>query len=115
MKDAVAHFRLRVRIGERIAVGPGKVDLLEAIDATGSLTAAARALGMSYRRAWLLLDDLNRSLPEGAVESAVGGLNGGGSVLTASGRELVELYRRIETTAARETAPDMERLKSLLI
>lgn len=96
-------------------MGPGKIDLLEAIDATGSLTAGARALGMSYRRAWILLDELNRCLPDGAVESAIGGLNGGGSVLTASGRELLELYRRIESTAARETAPDVKRLKSLLV
>jgi molybdate transport system regulatory protein len=114
VNDAVAHFRLRVRVGETIAVGPGKIDLLEAIAATGSLTAAARALGMSYRRAWILLDELNRCMADGAVESVVGGRNGGGSVLTANGRELLELYRRIESTAERATAPDLDRLKSLL-
>lgn len=114
MSDAVATFRLRVRVGETIAIGPGKIDLLEAIDAAGSLTAAARAIGMSYRRAWMLLDELNRSMREVAVDTAVGGRNGGGSVLTASGRELLELYRRIERTAQRTNAADLHRLKSLL-
>ena len=110
----MAAFRLRIRVGEAVAVGPGKIDLLEAIDAAGSLTAAARAIGMSYRRGWMLLDELNRSMREPAVESLVGGRSGGGSVLTASGRELLELYRRIERTAQQTTATDLDRLKSLL-
>jgi molybdate transport system regulatory protein len=112
--DPVASFRLRVRVGEAIAVGPGKIDLLEAIDATGSLTTAARAIGMSYRRAWMLLDELNRSMREPAVETAAGGRSGGGSVLTASGRELLELYRRIDRTAQAANATDLDRLKRLL-
>lgn len=114
MPDAVATFRLRVRVADAIAVGPGKIDLLEAIDATGSLTTAARAIGMSYRRAWMLLDELNRSMREMAVETAAGGRSGGGSVLTRSGRELVELYRRIERTAQQANATDLDRLKRLL-
>ena len=110
----VAAFRLRVRLGETIAVGPGKIDLLEAIEAAGSLTAAARALGMSYRRAWLLLEELNTSMRMPAVATASGGRNGGGSVLTASGRELLALYRRIEETARSATAADLDRLIRLV-
>lgn len=114
MPDAVASFRLRVRVGDTIAVGPGKIELLEAIAATGSLTTAARAIGMSYRRAWMLLDELNRSMREVAVQTAAGGRHGGGSVLTESGRELLELYRRIESTARRANAADLARLERLL-
>lgn len=110
-----AKFRLRVTTGEAIAIGPGKILLLEAIAETGSITAAAKRLEMSYRRAWLLLDELNRSLRQPAVESAKGGAQGGGSGLTAVGRELVETYRRIEDTAAAACAADIKRLLSLTV
>jgi molybdate transport system regulatory protein len=100
--------------GEVIAIGPGKIDLLEAIDAAGSITAAARRLDMSYRRAWLLLDELNRSLKSPAVESAKGGNAGGGSVLTEAGRHLITLYRRIEATARVANQQDIARLMALL-
>jgi molybdate transport system regulatory protein len=106
----VARFRMRVTAGEAIFVGPGKVSLLEAIRDTRSITAAAKSIGMSYRRAWILVDELNRSLASAAVESATGGERGGGSQLTALGHELVEVYRRIETTATRACAEDIERL-----
>jgi molybdate transport system regulatory protein len=109
----VARFRLRVTAGEAIFVGPGKVALLEAIRDTRSITAAAKSLGMSYRRAWLLVDELNRSLAGTAVESAIGGEHGGGSELTALGVELIDVYRRIETTAARACAKDLARLLEL--
>ena len=109
----VARFRLRVTAGEAIFVGPGKVALLEAIRDTRSITAAAKSLGMSYRRAWLLVDELNRSLASVAVESAIGGERGGGSELTALGCELIDVYRRIEATAARACAKDLGRLLEL--
>ena len=109
----VARFRLRVTAGEAIFVGPGKVALLEAIRDTRSITAAAKSLGMSYRRAWLLVDELNRSLASVAVESAIGGERGGGSELTALGCELIDVYRRIEATAARACAKDIARLLEL--
>lgn len=107
-------FRLRIRQAQRIAVGPGKIELLEAVRDTGSITAAAKRLDMSYRRAWLLLDELNRCLASPAVDSAHGGAQGGGSHLTRTGEELVLLYRRIEQTAASSCAGDIERLKALL-
>lgn len=107
-------FRMRVSVGEAIAVGPGKMALLEAIAATGSITAAAQSLGMSYRRAWLLLDELNRSLHTPAVATSKGGSSGGGSALTETGRQLIELYRRIEATATRACEDDIRRLLGLL-
>jgi len=110
----VATFRLRIAAGASIAIGPGKIALLEAIAQAGSLTAAAKALDMSYRRAWLLLDEINRALSQPAVESTKGGTHGGGSALTGTGRELIALYRRIEQTAHRECAADLHRIFDLL-
>lgn len=107
-------FRMRITHGDVIAVGPGKIALLEAIEATGSITEAAKSLGMSYRRAWLLLDELNRSLRVPAVDSAKGGQLGGGSALTDSGRQVIELYRRIEETAAAACHADIQQLMKLL-
>ncbi len=107
-------FRMRVTQGEVIAVGPGKIALLEAVDKTGSITAAAKSLDMSYRRAWLLLDELNRSLRTAAVDSAKGGTAGGGSVLTREGRELIALYRRIEATAAAACRSDIRKMMNML-
>ncbi|UXH78636.1 winged helix-turn-helix domain-containing protein [Roseateles amylovorans] len=107
-------LRVRLTVGELIAVGPGKIDLLEALDATGSITAAAKSLGMSYRRAWLLIDELNRSLRAPAVATAAGGAQGGGSVLTEDGRTLVRLYRQIEATALQAAAADIQALKQML-
>jgi molybdate transport system regulatory protein len=110
----VSRFRLRVTRGDAIAVGPGKVALLEAVERTGSITAAAKDLGMSYRRAWLLVDEVNHALREPAVESTKGGEGGGVSRLTATGRRMVELYRSIERTAASACKADIARLMALL-
>ena len=94
-----------------LAIGPGKIALLEAIRDTGSITAAARRLGMSYRRAWLLVDETNRCLVGPAVATASGGEKGGGTALTPLGTELVERYRTLE----RETAIAVRRgLRSML-
>jgi len=110
----VPRFRLRITQGDAIAIGPGKIALLEAIAETGSITAAAKQLDMSYRRAWLLLDALNQSLKSPAVDSAKGGQHGGGSMLTDTGRDLVATYRRIEQTAAAASKADIERLLKML-
>jgi molybdate transport system regulatory protein len=107
-------FRLRISKDDDIAVGPGKVDLLEAIAAEGSITAAARKLGMSYRRAWLLVDTMNRAFREPVVETEAGGKRGGGTRLTRTGSEVVQRYRRIEANAARAGAPDILALTRLL-
>jgi molybdate transport system regulatory protein len=79
-----------------LAIGPGKVALLEAIDQTGSITSSAKLLGMSYRRAWLLVDETNRCLVRPAVQTVAGGPRGGGASLTAAGVELVRRYRALE-------------------
>lgn len=107
-------FRMRITDGEAIAVGPGKVALLEALEQTGSITAAAKSLNMSYRRAWLLLDEMNRSLRLPAVESAKGGISGGGSVLTATGRKVIALYRQIEREAEVACQKEIRELMRLL-
>lgn len=109
-----ARFRLRVTTGDEIAIGPGKILLLEAIAETGSLTAAAKRIEMSYRRAWLLLDQLNRSLKKPAVTTAAGGEHGGGSDLTDTGRQLIALYRSIEATAERACATEIRQVVGLL-
>ena len=107
-------FRLRVTRGPDIAVGPGKVELLEAIAKTGSITAAARSLGMSYRRAWLLVDTMNRCFRSPVVEAEVGGKRGGGARLTTRGAEAVRRYRRIEKLATQASAAEMRRLLKLM-
>jgi molybdate transport system regulatory protein len=110
----VARFRLRISLGELTAIGPGKVALLEAIRDQGSLTAAARALGISYRRAWTMLDEINSALQYPAVASAAGGSQGGGSLLTPVGEEVVARYRRIEAEAAAACRDDLRALQALL-
>jgi molybdate transport system regulatory protein len=107
-------FRLRISVGDDIAVGPGKIDLLEAIEATGSITAAAKALGMSYRRAWLLVDTMNRCFESPVVEAEAGGRRGGGTRLTPLGDELVRRYRSLEAKARKATAADLAALAKLL-
>lgn len=107
-------FRLRITAGDAIAIGPGKIALIEAIAKTGSITSAAKSLDMSYRRAWLLLDDLNRSLKKPAVESAKGGEHGGGSHVTEAGLQLIALYRGIEEKAALTCRTEVSRLLRML-
>ena len=107
-------FRLRITAGDAIAIGPGKIALIEAIAKTGSITSAAKSLDMSYRRAWLLLDDLNRALKKPAVDSAKGGPHGGGSQVTEAGLQLVALYRGIEAKAAQTCRAEMSRLMRML-
>ncbi len=90
MRTAPAlRFRIRVTRGDTIAIGPGKIELLEAIVTHGSITAAAKALGMSYRRAWLLVDEMNRAFRAPVVEAVKGGPYGGRTLLTAVGEEVV--------------------------
>jgi molybdate transport system regulatory protein len=88
--------RLRIVFGEGSRLGPGKIDLLEAIGRTGSISAAGRELGMSYRRAWVLVDAVNKMFASPVVTAAAGGTQGGGTHLTPLGLALVAAYRRIE-------------------
>jgi molybdate transport system regulatory protein len=93
---SIAEPRLRIAFGEGIRLGPGKAELLEAIGDTGSISAAGRRMGMSYRRAWVLVDEVNRLFKRPVVIASAGGANGGGAQLTDFGRALVGAYRRIE-------------------
>lgn len=88
--------RFRVDFGRKGAIGPGKIALLEHIGTGGSLSQAARELGMSYRRAWQLLWSLNACFRERAVTTARGGRGGGGATVTAFGRELIRAYREFD-------------------
>ena len=108
-------FRLRISKGNDIAIGPGKIDLLEAIQRTGSITAAAKSLGMSYRRAWLLVDTMTRCFKAPIIEAEAGGRRGGGTRLTPLGIEAVRLYRRIEAKAAKASAADVAALTHMLV
>jgi molybdate transport system regulatory protein len=107
-------FRLRIAKGADIAVGPGKVDLLEAIAATGSITAAAKQLGMSYRRAWLLVDTMQRCFKQPVVDAEAGGQRGGGTALTPLGAEIVRRYRECEALAAKAAAGEIKALARLM-
>lgn len=91
-----ARLFLRIDLTPDQRIGPGKIRLLEAIRDTGSISAAGRALGMSYRRAWVLVEALNRTFAEPVVAAQAGGSRGGGAVLTGLGRELVTCYRDLE-------------------
>ena len=96
---------VRIDLDPEGRIGPGKIQLLENIHATGSISAAGRAMEMSYKRAWDLVDELNKICGQAAVERQTGGKNGGGAMLTPFGLSLVERYRKIEratTTAARK-------------
>ena len=90
---------IRVDLANGGRIGPGKIALLEAIRHAGSISAGARAIGMSYRRAWLLVEEINDALREPAVAAAPGGRKGGGAVVTPAGELIIELYRSIEAGA----------------
>lgn len=107
-------LRLRVVVGGVVAIGPGKVELLEAVAEHGSISAAARSMKMSYRRAWMLLDELNRALGEPAIATAHGGPQGGGATLTPTGEAVIAHYRRIESLAAAAGAAPIAALLALL-
>ena len=105
---------LRVQGRGAPAMGPGKAELIERIAQTGSISAAARAMGMSYRRAWLLVDEINHIFKEPLVETQMGGSGGGGARLTKLGRDVVGRYRAIEGAAATASAADLRALKASL-
>lgn len=96
--------RLRVLLGESIAIGPGKAALLEAIARNGSISAAARDNGMSYRRAWNLVATMNKCFIKPLVETSAGGAHGGGARLTDLGREVLAAYQDMEIKATRAVA-----------
>ena len=107
-------FRLRIGKDRELAVGPGKIALLEAIDETGSISAAGRKLRMSYRRAWLLVDALNRTFDAPLLTTATGGKEGGGTSLTPLGSEVVKRYRHAEALAMDAAKKEISALRKLM-
>jgi molybdate transport system regulatory protein len=106
--------RLRILLGEAIALGPGKAALLATIASTGSISAAARAMGMSYRRAWILVDEMNRAFRAPVVASEAGGRRGGGAIVTALGHDVLVRYRRMEEMATHTLAKEISAFRRLL-
>ncbi len=100
--------RPRLYLGNELSLGPGKIDLLRKVDERGSISAAARDLGIPYKRAWILIDGINRGFPSPLVDTAIGGKAGGGARLTALGKALVAAYAALEaklnTCASHELA-----------
>ncbi|GHB09978.1 winged helix-turn-helix domain-containing protein [Salinicola rhizosphaerae] len=105
-------FQLRLVADKEIVLGPGKIDLLEAIDRHGSIAAACRDMGLSYKKAWQLIDTMNRHCLTPVVNTATGGSSRGGATLTPLGRELIVHYRRLAASLADH--PDAEALKRAL-
>ena len=114
MTKPILNLRLRLCVGDEIAMGPGKADLLEAIRDTGSIAAAGRQMGMSYRRAWLLVDTMNRCFREPLVTTERGGAGRGGATLTLLGTEVLARYRALEADARGAVNPAWRDLASLL-
>lgn len=103
-------LKIRIAQGRMIAMGPGKADLLDAIIATGSISAAAKQMHMSYRRAWELVDIMNRCFQEPLVVSNAGGSHGGGAVVTDTGRHVLQCYRAIVEKAAIAAADEIQHI-----
>ena len=112
--DEPVAVHLRVTLRRDVAIGPGKADLLEGIAATGSIAAAGRRMGMGYKRAWLLVDTMNRCFRVPVVAAAKGGPAGGGARLTPLGAEVLAAYRRMQARTVRAVGRDLARLKRRL-
>lgn len=106
----MASLSIRIDIAPGLRIGPGKVQLLEMIAEHGSISAAGRALGMSYRRAWMLIEEMNKGFGQPVVDAQIGGKAGGGARLSSLGADLVAHYRAIERAAHRAAAPFLDRL-----
>jgi molybdate transport system regulatory protein len=105
-------IRIDLKNGDRI--GPGKIALLEAIRDTGSISAGARKIGMSYRRAWLLVEQINTAFEGPSVASTMGGRHGGGAALTPVGKRIIDIYRSIEKTALRSASDDFRAVEKII-
>lgn len=106
----MAELSIRIDFGPGLRVGPGKIALLEQIAALGSISAGGRAMDMSYRRAWELIDELNTMFGQPVVASRSGGRKGGGATLTPFGLNLISRYRAMERAAEDATRPHVEAL-----
>jgi molybdate transport system regulatory protein len=110
----MTRLTLRIDFGMAGSVGPGKIRLLELVRETGSISAAGRAMDMSYRRAWLLIDALNKSFRDPVVTTKLGGKSGGGAALTIFGEQLIGHYRDMELVAHAALRPHLTALEASL-
>ena len=107
-------IRLRAVLASDVALGPGKADILFHIKETGSISAAGRCMGMSYKRAWSLVEGMNKDFQDALVTSSKGGRGGGGAQLTEMGERVLTLYRTVEEKSAKAAASELDELQSLL-
>jgi len=112
---SIPSLSLRIDLDPEGRIGPGKIELLENIREFGSISAAGRAMDMSYKRAWDLVDEINRICRQPAVERQTGGKNGGGAILTPFGTSLVARYRKIERDAANAVRKELTALRADII
>ena len=112
--DTKTRLRLRVLFCDDAMLGPGKADLLELIEQNGSIAAAGRAMKMSYKRAWMLVDEMNAAFREPLVDSTRGGQQGGGARLSDTGRTVLMHYRRLEENAAAAGRTEVAAIQALL-
>jgi len=106
--------RLRIVLDPHIAIGPGKADILQAIKETGSIAAAGRRMGMSYKRAWSLIGGMNRDFVEPLVKTTKGGKTRGGTELTETGDKVLALYRQMQSRAEAAIESDLQTMRGLL-
>ena len=109
-----ARPRLRIMLGDATAIGPGKARLLDLIGETGSISAAAREMGMSYRRAWMLVESMNAAFRGPLVSASTGGRGGGGASVTDAGREVLRRYRAMEAKAADSVTRELDAFGDLM-
>ena len=114
MTIAKARLRLRVQYGDGFAIGSGKADILQAVAESGSISAGARSLEMSYRRAWLLIDAMNQCFREPVVDTATGGKGGGGAQITPFGLQVLKAFRAMASNAMAAAAKEMPAFSKLL-
>ena len=114
MKHRIAPAKFRILYGDDIAMGPGKSELLAAIDTTGSISQAAKQLGMSYRRAWTLVDTMNHCFTEPLVTTATGGDHGGGARVTDFGRDVLRRFNAMQHKADAAISADVAAFSKLM-
>jgi molybdate transport system regulatory protein len=113
-KNSAPAARIRITFEPDISMGPGKARLLEGIRDLGSIAAAGRRMGMSYKRAWLLVEQMNAAFRTPLVAAAKGGEHGGGAALTKAGADVLKRYRRMEAATQRAVSADAAALKRML-
>lgn len=111
---ASKNIKIRIPFGKLSAIGPGKADLLDAIERSGSISGAARQMGMSYKRAWDLVDTMNHCFREPLVATAAGGSHGGGAHVTELGYNVLRRYREIEAKAVKSVGKELQELTDML-